>query len=83
MSIDWITKALGVVKSIVYYKSKISQKRERTYRTPSSQAAKSAILEVTVKKSTNGIPRVKAILKRDRQLEWFKYMVQRRMKEDY
>ena len=54
--------------------------RERTYRKHPPEAVKSAILEVTGKKSTYGVPRVKAILKRDYQLELSKYMVHRLMK---
>jgi putative transposase len=82
VSINRTIKALGVAKSTVYYKPKIYPMRERTYRKHPPEMAKSAILEVTGKKSTYGVPRVRAILKRDYQLELSKYMVHRLMKEE-
>ena len=82
MSINRVIRTLGVAKSTVYYKPKAYPKREITYRMSASEGVKSAILAITGKKSTYGVPRVKAILKRDYHLELSKYMVHRVMKEE-
>jgi putative transposase len=43
---------------------------------------RSAIIEITKKKATYGIPRVRAVLKRDYKMELSKYMTHRIMKEE-
>jgi len=58
-------RALGVAKSTVYYKPKVYPDRKRTARKQLCQEAKASILAITGKKATYGVPRVKAILKRD------------------
>jgi putative transposase len=73
---------LGVAKSTVYYKAKDYPERKRTARKQLCEQMKGAILEITAKKSTYGIPRVKALLKRDYGLNVTKYMVHRYMKEE-
>ena len=75
-------KALGVAKSTVYYKAKAYPERKRTARKQLCEQIKAAILKLTAKKSTYGVPRVKALLKRDYGLTVTKYMVHRYMKEE-
>jgi putative transposase len=75
-------KVLGVAKSSVYYKAKAYPDRNRTARKELCTQMKAAILEITAKKSTYGVPRVKALLKRDYGLNVTKYMVHRYMKEE-
>ena len=74
-------KVLGVAKSSVYYKAKAYPDRNRTAGKELCTQMKAAILEITAKKSTYGVPRVKALLKRDYGLNVTKYMVHRYMKE--
>ncbi|MFT7427115.1 MAG: putative transposase, partial [Algoriphagus sp.] len=62
-------KVLGVAKSSIYYKAKAYPDRNRTARKKRCEQMKVAILEITAKKSTYGVPRVKALLKRDYGLE--------------
>jgi putative transposase len=75
-------KVLGVAKSSVYYKAKAYPEGTRTARKELCTQMKAAILEITAKKSTYGVPRVKALLKRDYGLNVTKYMVHRYMKEE-
>lgn len=75
-------KVLGVAKSTVYYKPKEYSDRKRTARKALCEQMKVAILELTASKSTYGVPRVKAILKRDYGLTVTKYMIHRYMKEE-
>lgn len=77
-----IIKTLGVAKSSVYYKAKPYPERKRTARKELCEQMKLAVLEITAKKSTYGVPRVKALLKRDYGLNVTKYMVHRYMKEE-
>lgn len=81
MSINKTIKVLGVAKSTVYYKSKPYPERKKTARKELCMQMKAAILELTAKKATYGVPRVKALLKRDYALHVTKYMVHRYMKE--
>ncbi len=74
-------RILGVSKSTLYYKPKGYPERQPSSRKDLSEESKNAILEITGKKSTYGCPRVRAILKRDYQIELSKYMVNRFMKE--
>ncbi|WP_169336251.1 hypothetical protein [Echinicola pacifica] len=60
MSINRTIKTLGVAKSTVYYKPKEYPDRKRTARKALCEQMKAAILELTVSKSTYGVPRVKA-----------------------
>jgi len=73
---------LGIAKSTIYYKAKDYPERKRTTRKQLCEQMKVAILEITAKKSTYGIPRVKALLKRDYGLTVTKYMLHRYMKEE-
>ena len=82
MRINKTIKGLGVSKSTVYYKSKPYPERKRTARKERCEQMKAAIMELTAKKSTYGVPRVKALLKRDYGLNVTKYMVHRYMKEE-
>lgn len=82
MSINRTIKTLGVAKSTVYYKPKKYPARKRTARKALCEQMKAAILELTAKKSTYGVPRVKALLKRDYGLSVTKYMIHRYMKEE-
>jgi putative transposase len=75
-------QVLGVAKSTIYYKSKEYPDRKRTARKTLGEQMKVTILELTAKKSTYGVPRVKALLKRDYGLEVTKYMLHRYMKEE-
>lgn len=75
-------RILGVAKSSVYYKTKAYPERKRTARKELCEQMKAAILEITAKKSTYGVPRVKALLKRDYELNVTKYMIHRYMKEE-
>lgn len=82
MSINRTIRALGVAKSTVYYKPKIYPDRKRTPRKHLDPEAKTSILTITGMKATYGAPRVKAVLKRDYNLNLSKYMVHRFMKEE-
>ncbi len=82
MSIDKTIKALGVAKSTVCHKSKPYTERKRTARKERCEQMKAAILELTAKKFTYGVPRVKVLLKRDYDLNVTKYMVHRYMNEE-
>lgn len=82
MSINKTIKALGVAKSSVYYKAKTYPARKKTSRKQLCEPVKAAILQVTAKKSTYGVPRVKALLKRDFGFNATQYMIHRYMKEN-
>ncbi|MFT7201654.1 MAG: putative transposase [Algoriphagus sp.] len=82
VSMNKTIKVLGVAKSSVYYKAKAYPEGTRTARKELCTQMKAAILEITAKKSTYGVPRVKALLKRDYGLNVTKYMVHRYMKEE-
>ena len=82
MSMNRTIRALGVAKSTVYYKPKVYPDRKRTARKQLCQEIKTSILAITGKKATYGVPRVKAILKRDYKLNPSKYMVNRFMREE-
>ena len=75
-------RILGVSKSTLYYKPKDYPKGQPISRKELPSDTKSAIWEITGKKSTYGCPRIKAILKRDYKIELSKYMVNRFMKEE-
>jgi putative transposase len=82
VSMNKTVKVLGVAKSSIYYKAKAYPDRNRTARKKRCEQMKVAVLEITATKSTYGVPRVKALLKRDYGLEVTKYMVHRYMKEE-
>ena len=83
VSMNRTIKALGVPRSTVYYKPKTyPQSRKRTSRKELGEGAKKAILEITGKKATYGVPRVKAVLNRDHGIKLTKYMVHKFMKEE-
>ena len=65
VSLKKTLKILGVAKSTVYYKAKIYPEVKRTPRKELSKQMKAAILEITAKKPTYGVPRIKTFLKRD------------------
>ena len=81
MSKNRIIKALGISKSSVYYKEKSYPKRKRTNRKDLSQVVKMLIRKIAKKKTTYGVPRIRAILKRDYGFDTTKHMVHRYMKE--
>ncbi len=56
-------------------------KRKYTLRKPVKKSSQEAILEITENKGTYGVPRVKAILKRDYGISESRYMIHRFMKE--
>lgn len=82
VSMNRTIKALGVAKSTVYYKSKAYPERKRKPRKLPTPEAKAAILAITGRKSTYGVPRVKAVLKRDYGIELSRYMVHKLMKQE-
>jgi putative transposase len=82
VSINRTIKAIGIAKSTVYYKPKRYPDRKRTPRKYLVKEAKSSIIAITGMKATYGVPRVKAILKRDYNQELSKYMIHRFMKEE-
>ena len=73
---------LGVPRSTFYYKRTSYPKRKSPQRKIASQELKDAVLEITQKKATYGVPRVLAILKRDYGIRETKYLVHRFMKEE-
>ncbi len=75
-------KALGANKSTIYYVKKGYPKERKSVRKPMREDIKVAILELTSKKATYGVPRVKAILKREYDIIESKYMLNRFMKEE-
>lgn len=81
MSINRVIKALGLSKSSVYYRNKAYPKRKPTRRKQLPLRAQRLIRVIAKKKPTYGVPRVRAILKREFGLEPTKYMVHRYMKE--
>ncbi len=72
-----VIKAIGVSKSTVYYKPKKYPKRKSPSRKRISLKAQEAILEIVKKKATYGVPRVRAILKRDYGINLSKYLTHR------
>ena len=81
MSKNRVIKALGISKSSLYYKPKPYPNRKRTNRKNLSPEVKSLIRLLTKNKPTYGVPRVRAILKRDYGHDTTKHMVYRYMKE--
>lgn len=82
VSINRVIAALGVAKSSVYYKTRPYPERKQTLRKQLPQQVKESIKEITCKIATYGTPRVRAILKRDYDINSSKYMVHRYMKEE-
>lgn len=82
VSLNRVIRALGVAKSSVYYKPKVYPLRKSTSRKTISEEAKQGILAITKQKSTYGVPRVRAILKRDYGIVLSKYMVHKYMKHE-
>jgi putative transposase len=83
VSMNRAIKALGVPRSTVYYRPKAYPGgRNSRPRKELAEAAKAAISQVAGKKATYGVPRVKAVLKRDHHLELSRYMVHKYMKEE-
>ncbi len=82
VSMNRTIRALSVAKSSLYYKSKAYPARKVITRKPLSAEAKEAILTITGRKSTYGVPRVRAILKRDYGIMLSKYMVHKFMKQE-
>ena len=81
MSINRTIRALGVAKSSVYYKPKQYPKRTSPKRKKIDKETIGYIKEITGLKATYGVPRVRAILKRDYGVTITKYMLNRYMKE--
>ncbi len=77
-----IIKALGVPKSTIYYKKKEYPKRKSSIRKDIPEEAQEAILEITGKKATYGVPRVRAVLERDYEIDLTKHLTHRFMKEN-
>jgi putative transposase len=77
-----VTQVLGIPRSTVFYKKNSYPKRKSPRRKMVSEELKKAVLEITTKKATYGIPRVLAILKRDYGIQETKYLVHRFMKEE-
>ncbi len=82
VSMNRAIKALGIAKSTVYCKPKAYPDRKRKPRKEMEEGSKKAIREITGNKATYGVPRVRAILKRDHKMELSKYMVHKFMKEE-
>lgn len=83
VSMNRVIKTLGVPKSTLYYRpNAYPQGRKRTSRKQLADDAKKAILQLTGTKSTYGVPRVKAVLKRGHGLDLTRYMVHKFMKEE-
>ena len=81
VSMNRTIKALGVAKSSIYYKAKPYPTRKSKVRKALDPAVKSAILTIAKNKATYGVPRVRAILKRDYDMVVSKYSVHKFMKE--
>lgn len=82
VSMNRTIRALGVAKSTVYYKPKSYPDRKRTARKKLTPEAEEAILSITGRKSTYGVPRVRAILRRDYGIELSRYMAHKFMKQE-
>jgi putative transposase len=76
-----IIKILGIAKSSLYYQARPYSRRKKVVRKQLSESVKEQIREITARKATYGVPRVRAILKRDYGADVSKYMVHRYMKE--
>ena len=75
-------RILGIPRSTLFYKKTSYPKRKSPQRKVASKELKNAVLEITNKKATYGVPRVLAILKRDYGIDETKYLVHRFMKEE-
>lgn len=73
---------LSIPRSSVYYKAKEYPKRKSVRRKELTQKEKLAIQEIAKKKSTYGVPRVKAVLKRDFKMELSSYIIHRQMRDE-
>ena len=76
-----VIKALAISKSSVYYKNKEYPQRKSSKRISVPNETVEAIFEITKANPTFGVPRVRAILKRDYGIEISKYLLNRTMKE--
>ncbi len=81
LSKNRIIKALGVAKSSVYYKSRKYPNRKSSNRKELPLRVKRLIQIIARRKATYGVPRIRAILKRDHGFKTTKYMVLRFMGE--
>jgi putative transposase len=81
LSKNRIIKALGVAKSSVYYKSRKYPNRKPSNRKELPLRVKRLIQIIARRKSTYGVPRIRAILRRDHGFNTTKYMVLRFMDE--
>lgn len=76
-----VIRALGVSKAIVYHVQKPYPKKVSSQRKQLTLRVKRLINVICKRKSTYGIPRVRAVLKRDYGFTVTKYMLHRYMKE--
>jgi putative transposase len=76
-----VIKALGVSKSTVYYLKKPYPKRNSSNRKHLCLRVKRLIRIIAKRKSTYGVPRIRAILMRDHGFKTTKHMVHRYLKE--
>ncbi len=77
-----VIKVLGISKSTVFYKRKPYPQRSSSKRKEVPLATQNAILEIVQKKATYGVPRVRAILRRDYGICITHYLAHRFMKEN-
>jgi putative transposase len=82
VSIRRVVKALGITRSTIYYKRTGYPKQRLTQLRMIDEKAQEAIMKITNQKSTYGVPRVKAILRRDHMVDHTKYMVHRYMQDE-
>jgi putative transposase len=82
LSMNRIIKIPGVAKSSLYYQARPYPLGREGVRKRLPESVKGQIREVTASKATYGVPRVRAILKRDYGADVSKYMVHRYMKEE-
>ena len=69
LSLNKMIAILGIPRSTVFYKKKSYPKRKSSPRKVVSEELKNAVLEITKKKATYGVPRVLAILNRDYNIQ--------------
>lgn len=77
-----VIKILDIPKSTTYYKKKECPRRKLARRKEIPLDAENAMQEIASTKATYGVPRIKAVLRRDYGFELSKYLVHRYMRDN-
>lgn len=82
VSLNRTIRALGINRSTVFYKKRGYPKRKKYRRKELSSRCKEAIQTIAKTESTYGVPRVRALIKRDFGVTASKHLVHRYMQEE-